>query len=54
MTWKNEWKNFQNCGAPGNLELVGSGVGGGDILMETGGREEVWVVEQLEGGPGGE
>jgi hypothetical protein len=25
---------------------VGVGVGSGDILMETGGREEVWDVEQ--------
>jgi hypothetical protein len=25
-------------------------VGGEDILMETGGGEEVWDVEQLEGG----
>jgi hypothetical protein len=27
---------------------------GGDILMETEDREEVWDVEQSEGGPGGE
>jgi hypothetical protein len=41
--------------APGSLEVWwgrwGVGVG---ILMETGRQEEVWDVEQLEGGPGGE
>jgi hypothetical protein len=26
----------------------------GGILVETGGREEVWGVEQSEGGPGRE
>jgi hypothetical protein len=30
------------------------GWGGGDILVETGGREEVWDVEQSEGGLGRE
>jgi hypothetical protein len=34
--------------------LVGWGLGGREILMETGGREEVWNVEQSEHGLGGE
>jgi hypothetical protein len=35
--------------------LMGWGVEvGGDILVETGFGEEVWEVEQLESGPGGE
>jgi hypothetical protein len=29
-------------------------VGGKDILMETGGMEDVWDAEQPEGGPGRE
>ena len=44
--------NPQENGGPGSLE-VGKGRGG-DILMETGDREEVWDVEQSEGEPGGE
>jgi hypothetical protein len=40
---------------PGSLEVRWIGEGGGeDIHMETGGRKEVWGVEQLEGGRGGE
>jgi hypothetical protein len=36
--------------APGNIEVWWSGGwGGGDILMETGNREEVWNVEQSGG-----
>ena len=34
--------------------VAGGWGGGGDILMETGGREEVWDVEQLEHGLGWE
>ena len=37
--------------APGSLEVWG--VGGGNILVETGSGEEVWDVEQSEGGQGG-
>ena len=33
---------------PGSLEVRWGG--GGDIHVETGGGEEVWDVEQLEGG----
>ena len=33
---------------PGSLEVRWGG--GGDIHVETGGEEEVWDVEQLEGG----
>jgi hypothetical protein len=34
--------------------MVGVGeVGDGDILIETGGKEDVWDVEKSEGGPGG-
>jgi hypothetical protein len=37
--------------APGSLEVWWGG-GGRDILMKTEGQEEVWDVEQLEGGSG--
>ena len=40
--------------ALGNLEVWWGGVGGWDILMETGAGKEVWDVEQSEGGLGGE
>ena len=30
------------------------GVAAGDILVDTGGGEEVWDVDQLESGRGGE
>jgi hypothetical protein len=36
--------------APENLRS--GGVGGGEIHMETGGWEEVWHVEQSDGGWG--
>jgi hypothetical protein len=36
--------------APGSLEVRWGG--GGDILVDTGDREEVWDVEQSEGGLG--
>jgi hypothetical protein len=36
--------------APGSLEVRGAGCG--DILMETGVREEVWDLEQSEGEQG--
>jgi hypothetical protein len=36
---------------PGSLEVQsGVGHGGGDILMETGCGDEIWVVEQYEFG----
>jgi hypothetical protein len=35
--------------APGSLEVRCSRGGDGDIHMETGGREEVWDMEQQEG-----
>jgi hypothetical protein len=38
--------------APNSLEVTWGGVGG--ILMKTGVGEEVWDVEESEGGPGGE
>jgi hypothetical protein len=38
--------------APGNLEIRWDGGWGGDIHVETGSREEVWDVKQLEGGWG--
>jgi hypothetical protein len=34
--------------------LVGWGLGAGDILMETGDKEEVWNVDPSEGGVGGD
>jgi hypothetical protein len=37
--------------APGSLEVRWGG--GGDIHVETGGWEEVWDVQQPEGGRGG-
>jgi hypothetical protein len=43
--------------APGSLEVRWVGVGGGGIHVEIGvgwGGEEVWDVEQLEGGWGGQ
>jgi hypothetical protein len=40
--------------APGSLEAWwGERCGGCHILVETGGGEEVWDMEQLEGGLGG-
>jgi hypothetical protein len=47
---------FKGLEAPGSLEIwLGGKFGGGDIFMETVGcGEEVWEVEQSEGGPGGE
>ena len=36
--------------APGSLEVRWDGAG--DILVETGDGEKVWVVEQSEVGPG--
>ena len=41
---------FKRLEAPGSLEVRWDGVG--DIIMETGGGEEVWDMEQLEGGSG--
>jgi hypothetical protein len=42
---------FKRLEAPGSLE-VGWGWGGGGILVETECGEEVWNVEQSEGGWG--
>ena len=40
--------NLQETGGLGEFRgLVGWGLSGVDILVETGGREEVWNVEQL-------
>jgi hypothetical protein len=43
--------------APGSLEVwegEGGVGGGGNILVETRGREELWDVEESDGEPGGE
>jgi hypothetical protein len=47
--------NPQDIGGPRKFRvLVGWELGGGDILVETGDGEEVWHLEQLEGGLRGE
>jgi hypothetical protein len=51
---KEDAANPQETGGPREFRgLAGWGVGGRDILMETGGGEEVWDVKQSEGGLGG-
>jgi hypothetical protein len=45
--------NPQKTGDPRSREVWSSGGEGGDILVEMKAGEDVWDVEQSEGGPGG-
>ena len=50
---KEDAPNPQKTGDPRSREVWSSGGEGGDILVEMKAGEDVWDVEQSEGGPGG-